>query len=229
MKAAAIIVAGGSGKRFGSKIPKQFLSLLGKPVFLWSVETFASIKAFKQIIIAVPKPFINFTKKALNSQFSICNSQLLLTFGGKERFHSVKNALALIDKDIDYIAVHDAARPLINVKDILAVLKKAGVNGGCIAIEKTKDTIKTVKDGYVKNTLDRNVLCNVQTPQIFEAELLFKAYSKTVSAGITDDCALVEKLGVKVAAEQTKFPNFKITTKQDFELAKQILKRQIKK
>jgi 2-C-methyl-D-erythritol 4-phosphate cytidylyltransferase len=220
MKAAAIIVAAGSGKRFGSKTPKQFLPLSGKPVFLWSAETFASIKVFKQIIVAVPKRFIN----DVDSRFSILNSQLTFTSGGKERFDSVKNALALIDADVDYIAVHDAARPLINKKDILAVLKKAAKGGGgCIAAEKTKDTIKTVKDGYVKSTLDRSVLYNIQTPQIFKAELLFKAYSKNIPAGVTDDSALIEKLGVKVAVEQTKFPNFKITTKQDFETAEFIV------
>jgi 2-C-methyl-D-erythritol 4-phosphate cytidylyltransferase len=115
---------------------------------------------------------------------------------------------------------------LIDVKDILAVLKKAA-NGGAIAVEKTKDTVKTVKNGYVKSTLDRSVLYNAQTPQIFKAEILFKAYSKNIPANTTDDSSLVEKLGVKVAAAQTKFPNFKITTKQDFELAKQILKLRV--
>jgi 2-C-methyl-D-erythritol 4-phosphate cytidylyltransferase len=215
VKAAAIIVAGGSGKRFGSKTPKQFLLLRGKPVFLWSAETFASIKVFKQIIIAVPQNLLGLLAKKY-PQFSFAA-------GGKERFDTVKNALALIDKDIDYTAVHDAARPLINRLDILAVLKKAVKCKGAIAAEKTKDTIKTVKSGYVKNTLDRSVLYNAQTPQIFAANTLFKAYSKTVPKATTDDSALVENLGVKISVAQTKFPNFKITTKTDFALAKLIL------
>ena len=259
MKAAAVIVAGGLGKRFGSKTPKQFLPLCGKPAFLWSAEVFASLKVFKQIIVVVPKQFVTFTKNVLSSALSLRppsrnlvikgkiagqarNDKTVpfaVTEGGKERFDSVKNGLELIASDIDYIAVHDAARPLINKHDILAVLKKAA-NGcsakgcstegcstegcrGAIAVEKTKDTIKTAKGGYVLNTLDRNILYNVQTPQIFEASLLKKAYSKKIPTNTTDDSMLMENLGVKIAIVETKFPNFKITAKQDFELAKQIL------
>jgi 2-C-methyl-D-erythritol 4-phosphate cytidylyltransferase len=221
MKAAAIIVAGGCGKRFGAKTPKQFLPLFGKPVFLWSSEAFASIKAFRQIIIVVPKQFIKFTENALGSSL-----RFAVTEGGKERFDSVKNGLALVNEDADYIAVHDAARPLTTRRDILAVLKKAAEEGrGALAVEKTKDTVKTVKNGYVVKTLDRNVLYNAQTPQIFKAGLLRKAYSKKISPAVTDDSMLAEILGEKISAVETKSPNFKITTKNDFEFAKEILKR----
>ncbi|MDR1695546.1 MAG: 2-C-methyl-D-erythritol 4-phosphate cytidylyltransferase [Endomicrobium sp.] len=222
MKAAAIIVAGGSGKRFGSQIPKQFLNLKGKPVFLHSVEAFASLKVFKQIIIVVPEKFVPMTKSVIAGNAVTRQSEAVS--GGKERFDSVKNGLALVQKDTDYIAVHDAARPLINKKDILAVLKKAVENRAAIAAEKTKDTIKTVKNGFVTQTLDRSVLWNVQTPQIFEANLLFKAYGKKIAANTTDDSMLIEKSGIKVAVVETKFPNFKITAKQDLESAKQLLK-----
>ena len=219
MKAAAIIVAGGSGKRFGSQTPKQFLRLCGKPVFMWSIEAFASLKDFKQVILVVPETMESaFKKKYKNSNFTV-------TSGGKERFDSVKNGLALLDKNIDFVAIHDAARPLINRQDILAVLKKAVENRAAIAAEKTKDTIKTVKDGFVKTTLDRSVLWNVQTPQIFEASLIKKAYSKKITGNATDDSALIEKSGVKAAIAETKFPNFKITALPDFETAKNILSK----
>jgi len=214
MKAAAIIVAGGSGKRFGSKKPKQFLSLAGKPVFMHSVETFASIKVFKQIILVVPPKF----------HFSLSTFHFDVVTGGKERFNSVQNGLAAVNEDIDFIAVHDAARPLISKKDILAVLKKAQKTKAAIAVEKTKDTIKTARGGFVTGTLDRNLLWNVQTPQIFKAGLLKKVYGKKISAKTTDDSMLVEKAGVKVAIVETASPNFKITSQQDFELAKLLLK-----
>ncbi|AKL98604.1 2-C-methyl-D-erythritol 4-phosphate cytidylyltransferase [Endomicrobium proavitum] len=217
MKATAIIVAGGSGKRFGSKTPKQFLSLCGKPVFLWSAETFASSKVFKRIIIVVPENKITALKKKYKDYFFVS--------GGKERFDSVRNGLACVEKDTNYVAVHDAARPLINKADILAVLKKAKKTKAAIAVEKTKDTIKTVKSGFVDKTLDRSVLYNVQTPQIFQAALLKKVYSKKIAPNTTDDSMLVEKSGVKVAVVQTKFPNFKITAKHDFEAAEKILTR----
>ncbi|MCL2145276.1 MAG: 2-C-methyl-D-erythritol 4-phosphate cytidylyltransferase [Endomicrobia bacterium] len=235
MKAAAIIVAGGSGKRFGAKTPKQFLDLCGKPVFLWSVEAFASLKVFKQIIVVVTEQFISIAESvierkgiALTKRSALAVSRLpYLRFavikGGKERFDSVKNGLKLVGKDMDYVAVHDAARPLINKKDIIAVLNKAAKYGAATAAEKTKDTIKTAVGGFVKKTLDRNVLWNVQTPQIFETGLLFKAYAKKIAKNTTDDSMLIEK-SKKVAIAETGFPNFKITTPQDFESAKQILK-----
>lgn len=220
MKAAAIIVAGGAGKRFGSAKPKQFLNLCGKPVFLWSIEAFSSIKDFKQIIVVVPDNMLDsLSKKYKNISF---------TSGGKERFDSVKKGLLLINKDIDFIAVHDGARPLIHRSDIIKVLKEASVSKAAIAAQKTKDTVKEVKNGYIINTLDRSRLWNAQTPQIFERDILLKAYSKKINAAITDDSQLVEKLNIKVAIVETKFPNFKITTPDDMLFAEKELKQRKK-
>jgi 2-C-methyl-D-erythritol 4-phosphate cytidylyltransferase len=219
MKNAAIIAAAGSGKRFGSRVSKQFLNLNGSPMFLWSVEAFASIRSFKQIIVVVPSDMVEFLSLKYKTGF-VC------TAGGSERFDSVRNGLALVGGYIDFIAVHDAARPLISKKDILSVLDKAAKTKAAVAVEKTKDTVKLVSasGGYILKTLDRTVLRNAQTPQIFKTELLKKAYSGKMSVGVTDDSQLVENLKIKVSAVETKFPNFKITTKQDFELAKKILK-----
>lgn len=220
MKAAAVIVAGGSGKRFASALPKQFLSLGGKPVFMWSVETFSALKAFRQIIVVVPSDRL----KTLSAKYK----NITFAAGGKERFDSVKAGLALIDKETDLVAVHDAARPLIDKNDILAVLKKAKETGAAIAAEKTKDTVKTVKNGKVTGTLDRSLLWNVQTPQIFKKTLLDKAYSKKIPAKTTDDSQLIEKMNVKVYVVETSLPNFKITGARDFVYAKEELKKRKK-
>jgi 2-C-methyl-D-erythritol 4-phosphate cytidylyltransferase len=219
MKNAAIIVAAGVSKRFGGRVSKQFLNLNGRPMFLWSVEAFASIESFKQIIVVVPFDMVESLSLKYKTDF-VCAA------GGNERFDSVKNGLALIGDSIDFIAVHDAARPLISKKDILLVLEKAAKTEAAIAIEKAKDTVKLVSDSgrYILKTLDRTILRNAQTPQIFKAELLKRAYSEKISVGTTDDSQLVENLKFKVSAVEIKFPNFKITTKQDFELAEKILK-----
>jgi 2-C-methyl-D-erythritol 4-phosphate cytidylyltransferase len=219
MKNAAIIVAAGSGKRFGSRVSKQFLNLNGSPMFLWSVKAFASIKSFKQIIVVVPSDMVESLSLKHKAGF-------FCTAGGNERFYSVKNGLALVEDYIDFIAVHDAARPLISKKDILSVLDKAAKTKAAVAVEKVKDTVKLVSagGGYILKTLDRTILRNVQTPQIFKTELLKRAYSGKISVGTTDDSQLVENLKIKVSAVETKFPNFKITTKQDFALAEKILK-----
>jgi 2-C-methyl-D-erythritol 4-phosphate cytidylyltransferase len=222
MKNAVIILAAGAGKRFGHKTPKQFLELNGKPMFMWSIETFVSIKSFKQIIAVVPRYMI----ESLRKQKDKLLNKIKFVSGGQERFDSVKNGLALIKDDIDFAAVHDAARPLISKPDILAVLKEAAKTKAAIAVEKTKDTIKLVSSkGRILKTLDRSVLRNAQTPQIFETKLLKKAYSKKITEATTDDSQVVERLKIKVSAVETKFPNFKVTTKQDFVLAEKLLKR----
>jgi 2-C-methyl-D-erythritol 4-phosphate cytidylyltransferase len=217
MKNAVIIVAAGSGKRFENKVPKQFLKLNGKPMFLWSVNAFAAIKSFKQIILVVP----SYMMRALTLKYK---NAFECVAGGKKRFDSVRNGLALVANDIDFVAVHDAARPLISKNDILAVLTEAKKTKAAIAVEKAKDTIKLVSESNrVLKTLNRVVLRNAQTPQIFESHLIKKAYLKKISAKTTDDSQLIEKLNVKVFAIETKFPNFKITTKQDFDIAEKLL------
>jgi 2-C-methyl-D-erythritol 4-phosphate cytidylyltransferase len=222
MKNAVIILAAGAGKRFGHKTPKQFLELNGKPLFMWSIKTFVSIKSFKQIIAVVPRYMIEHLRKQKDTLLN----KIELVSGGQERFDSVKNGLALIKDDIDFAAVHDAARPLISKPDILAVLKEAAKTKAAIAVEKTKDTIKLVSSkGQILKTLDRRVLRNAQTPQIFETKLLKKAYSKKITEATTDDSQVVERLKIKVSVVETKFPNFKVTTKQDFVLAEKLLKR----
>jgi 2-C-methyl-D-erythritol 4-phosphate cytidylyltransferase len=222
MKNAVIILAAGAGKRFEHKTPKQFLKLNGKLMFMWSIEIFASIKSFKKIIAVVPRYMI----KPLRKQKNKLLNRIEFVSGGRERFDSVKNGLTLIKNDIDFVAVHDAARPLISKLDILAVLKEATQTKAAIAVEKIKDTIKLVsgKEQILK-TLNRSVLRNAQTPQIFETKLLKKAYSKKITEVTTDDSQAVEKLKIKVSAVETKFPNFKVTTKQDFALVKKLLKR----
>jgi 2-C-methyl-D-erythritol 4-phosphate cytidylyltransferase len=225
MKNAVIIVAAGAGKRFrnmhsnevSSRVPKQFLELHGKPVFLWSVEAFASIKSFKQIIVVAPRSMTETLSLKYGTDFT-CVS------GGRERFDSVKKGLSFVKNDIDFVAVHDAARPLISKNDILSVLRKAAETGGAVAVEKVRDTVKLVSDsGVMLKTLNRAVLRNAQTPQIFEAKLLKSAYSKKIPADTTDDSQLVESLKVKISTVETKYPNFKVTTKQDFRLAAVVL------
>ncbi|MDR1243658.1 MAG: 2-C-methyl-D-erythritol 4-phosphate cytidylyltransferase [Endomicrobium sp.] len=217
MKSAVIILAAGLGKRFGSKVSKQFLTLKKKPMFLWSVKTFAKLKCFKQIIVVVPKNVV----KGLSLKYK---NVFECVAGGKERFDSVKNGLKIVKKDVDFVAIHDGARPLISKIDIELILKEAQKTKAAIAVEQTKDTIKVVsKRNKIIKTLDRSTLKNAQTPQIFEVNLLKKAYFKKIPKNITDDSSLIENLNVKVSAVETKFPNFKITTKEDFLVAEKLL------
>ncbi|MDR0956770.1 MAG: 2-C-methyl-D-erythritol 4-phosphate cytidylyltransferase [Endomicrobium sp.] len=218
MKRAAIIVAAGQGKRVGRKVPKQFLKIKGKAMFLWSANTFASIKQFERIIIVVPPNMVKFLTKKYKNKFEFVT-------GGKERFDSVKKGLSIIGNDIDFVAIHDASRPLINKKDILSVLKEAEKTKAAIAVEKTKDTIKIVSDkNQILKTLNRTILRNAQTPQIFERKLIKEAYQEKIASNTTDDAQLVERLKIKISAIETKFANFKVSTKEDFRVIEKLLK-----
>lgn len=220
MKLAAVIVAGGSGKRFGAAKPKQFLILNKKPVFEWSIKAFKKIKECSDIILVVPQDRVEDMLK-YKKQYGI-----EVVAGGKERFDSVKNGLKAVGKDIDLVAVHDAARPLITPEIIKNVMKAAYENGAAIAAVNSKDSVKFSKSGTkITKSLDRKNIWYAQTPQIFKKEILKKAYAGKINASTTDDAQLVEKKGVKAALVFASYENFKITEQTDFLLAQAILKK----
>jgi 2-C-methyl-D-erythritol 4-phosphate cytidylyltransferase len=220
VKSVAIIVAGGIGKRFGASKPKQFLLLNKKPMFEWSILAFKKIRECSQIILVVPK---NKLQDMLKYK-KIYNIDVVC--GGKERFDSVKNGLNIVQDDIDLVAVHDAARPLITEKIIKDVIESAKKFGGAIAAVTSKDSVKFSKSGTkITKSLDRKTIWNAQTPQIFKKTILKKAYSKKISKSTTDDAQLVEKTGTKSALVFASYENFKITEQTDFLLAEAILKK----
>jgi len=219
MNLTAIIVAGGSGKRFGASKPKQFLLLHKKPMFLWSILAFKKIKQCKQIILVVPKD------KILKLQKYKRLYNIDIVCGGKERFNSVINGINSVKENIDIVAIHDAARPLVTPKIINDVLSKANKYGCAIAACKAKDTIKfSINGKYITNSVDRNKIWQAQTPQIFKINFLKKMYLKKLSKAITDDAQLAEKTNKKVYLVDTGYENFKITHPMDFKLAETILK-----
>jgi 2-C-methyl-D-erythritol 4-phosphate cytidylyltransferase len=213
MNVAAIIVAGGKGKRFGGGVPKQFLNLSGKPVFMHSVENFKHFA--KQIILVVPKGYENKYKG------------VTVVTGGKERYNSVQNALKVLDKDIDIVAVHDAARPLTLKTDIIKVCKAAEKYGASLLASPATDSIKFTLNGkFVNKSIPRSQIYMAQTPQAFRKEIILKAYSKLLKGAVTDDVQLVERLvgKIKIKIVVPSSENFKITAAHDFERAKIILK-----
>lgn len=220
MNLATIIVAGGSGKRFGSKKPKQFLLLNKKPMFLWSVIAFKKIKQCKQIILVVPE----YKLKSMQKYKKLYDIDIVC--GGKERYNSVINGINALNKNIDIVAIHDGARPLITTKIIKTVIEKASKYGCAIAASKAKDTIKFSQSGkFITKSIDRSKVWQAQTPQIFKTNLLKKVYSNKIQTNITDDSQLLELLGKKVYLVESKNENFKITHKEDFKLAEFILKQ----
>lgn len=212
MKVVSILLAAGEGKRFGEK--KQFIKLKGEPLFQYSLNTVNKIDEITDIILVLPQEDLERIKI-----FSFKNVKKAA--GGKERQESVFNALKEID-NADIVIVHDTARPFATEDMFLDGIKnvKNGFDGSITAIN-ARDTIKKVKDSKVIETLNRNELYIVQTPQTFKFEILKKAHEEAKENNFigTDDASLVERIGGNVTVNKGSILNFKITTKEDLILA----------
>lgn len=221
----AIIVAAGSGKRFGSKTPKQFLEICGKPLIIHTLNCFQACAEIDEIILVLPS-----TETAVFLQIAGKYGISKLTkvvAGGATRAESVSRGLkAVRAATAEIIAVHDGARPLVQAAEISACIKKAGENGAAILVSTVTDTIKEVSPaGEILQTVDRTKLRRALTPQCFRYEVLKRAFeSADLSEAATDESFLVEKSGVKVSVVEGSAKNIKITHPSDLMLAEAILK-----
>ena len=209
MKLCAIIVAGGSGTRMGTEIPKQFLPLHdGRPMLMHTVEKFYNIA--DQIIIALPKAHITLWVE-LCCLHKFDQGKHNIVIGGDQRYYSVKNALQNVDPTTTLVAVHDAVRPYISTQLIHKVANAATQNGAAIPAINVSDTIRQIQPDGKSITLVRNDLRAVQTPQIFSYKLITEAYKQPFSTEFTDDASVVEAMGTKVALCEGEPKNIKIT------------------
>lgn len=220
---SAIIAAAGSGKRFGSEKPKQFLDIAGKPLIFHTLERFETSAAIDEIILVLSKGEIeNFQSLTGNQNFK--KLKKIIT-GGKTRAESVFNGLKAVDKNCKIIAVHDGARPLVSREEISATIEKAQETGAACLVAKVTDTIKKIKGGKIIETIDRETLRRALTPQCFKIEILQAAFENTdLSEAVTDECFLVEKLGFEIAFVDGSAKNIKITTREDFQIAEVFLR-----
>lgn len=223
MKVTAIIPAAGSGKRLNGK--KQFLEINGKPIIAITVSVFDECQAIDEIIVAVSMEDIQSTKDLLKD-FSKVRK---IVAGGIERQDSVFNCIkeAVEESDDDLIVIHDAARPLITKEIISSAITEAKVVKAAIVGVPSKDTVKTVnKEKKIIETLERESIWLVQTPQVFSLSVIKQAYERAqkVNYKATDDSKLVERLGISVKMVMGSYENIKITTKEDLFIAESILK-----
>jgi 2-C-methyl-D-erythritol 4-phosphate cytidylyltransferase len=226
---AAIICAAGPGKRFGGKRKKQFTDVAGRAVFLRSVEMFSSRDEVKQILLGIARDDEELVNVKWGPNLKFFNVKIF--FGGAERFDTVENGLQLVGDEIDLVAVHDACRCCVTDKLIDEVIAAAAKSGAAIPACPVTATIKLAKDSAIVKTVDRSDLYEAQTPQVFAAGLLKKAYNNLKNldqAGISDDAQLVEALGEKVTIVRTDASNIKITHSSDISIAEAILKSQPK-
>jgi len=219
----AIVVAAGSGKRFNSTIPKQFLEILGKPLLIYTLERFERCDSVSEVILVLSSAEIaNFTNIA--GKFDIRKITKIVS-GGMTRAESVFNGFRAVDPGVEIVAVHDGARPLVSVDEISLTIEKARENGAACLVADVTDTIKTIDGDRFAGTLDRRKLKRALTPQAFRYEILQKAFALgDLSEDVTDECFLVEKLGYKIAFVKGNPKNIKITRPEDLIFAEAVLK-----
>lgn len=234
-KVGVIIPAGGTGTRMGTgadqdtnpSTPKQFLPLGGKPVLAWSIEAFRSVVRDGDIVVALPAAHIE-TWSALCREHDIPPHKICK--GGATRFESVRNAIRELDPDCEYIAVHDAARPMVSAELILRTIETAHRHGSAIPVVPLADSVRRLRGGGVeKGELeggsypeDRSTMRAVQTPQVFRADILRTGYERAMGDEFTDDAGVVESVGYNVMLCDGERGNFKITEPADLIIASAI-------
>lgn len=214
-----IITAGGIGKRMGSGSPKQFLELHGKPILMYTIERFYRFNSQFQLIITLPQEHLN-TWKDLCEKLNFEIPHTVIP-GGKERFHSVQNALAHCV--FEHVGIHDGVRPFVS-HDTLSRLQTAIDNSpAVIPVLEPKESLRILTQNGSK-ALDRSTIRTVQTPQFFQKEVLLQAYQQDFQSYFTDDASVVEALGTPITLVQGNSENIKITEPIDLVIAEAIIK-----
>ena len=215
MKYYAIIVAGGSGSRMKSDIPKQFLLLQGRPVLMHTIEAFYYSDLKPEIILVLNLEYLKLWSELITKfNFDI---PVIVVNNGEQRFHSVKNALSIVQED-SIVAVHDAVRPIVSNELITRSFRLAAGSKAVIPAVTSKDSVRK-KEGDHTKALNREEILLVQTPQVFQSNLLQHAYLQDYSPEFTDDASVVEKTGIKIVVTEGDYKNIKITYAEDLQLA----------
>jgi 2-C-methyl-D-erythritol 4-phosphate cytidylyltransferase len=217
----AIIVAGGSGTRMGSAIPKQFMLLKGKPVLMHTLSAFHLSKTKPEIILVLHADFHAYWQELCTTHhFNLPHS---LVKGGDTRFHSVKNGLdSIADIQDAVVAVQDAVRPLTGKAIIDAAYTHAREHGNAITAVQSRDSVRQLKDGHSLNLL-RDEVYLIQTPQTFRIAQLKKAYQQPFDTKFTDDASVVEQSGEAIHLIPGSYSNIKITFPEDIAIAEMLL------
>ena len=226
-KTTAIVLAAGQGKRMHSKIQKQFLEIGGKPVLYYSLHCFQESPLIRDIILVTGEEMISYCEQEIVKKYGFSKVRKV-TAGGKERYDSVYAGL-LCCQDTDYVYIHDGARPFITEEMVQRGYEAVKRTNACVMGMPSKDTVKLAdSSGYVKETPDRKIVWNIQTPQIFSYDLIRGAYEsirKKDMTGVTDDAMVVEQeTGTKILLVEGSYQNIKITTPEDLAIAEAFLR-----
>ena len=220
MKRYALIVAGGSGKRMGPGIPKQFLEISGKPVLMRTIERFRSFDQSIIIILVIPVDQYGYWEE-LCRKYSFRIPHTIVT-GGPTRFDSVRNGLEKIGEKC-LVAIHDGVRPNVSSETIKRCFDGAVKFGNAVPVIEPADSIRIITE-QGNMPVNRHYLRIVQTPQVFDSELIKKAYLQEYNPEFTDDATLVEKTGETIHLVDGNIENLKITNRGDIEIAETLFR-----
>lgn len=250
-----VLLAGGRGKRMGSDVPKQFIELNGKPILWYSLKAAEESAVIDECVLVVHPDDETYVKNELLDKYSFSKVSVLAK-AGRERYESVwSGLLALVGVDwsglsdpekqcilsnenlrgeikTDIVFVHDGARPFVDETIFTNCYEGAVKFGACVAAVRSKDTVKIVDaDGTIVNTPDRNTVWNMQTPQTFDAALIFDSYRKVMALeniNVTDDAQTVELMGGReVHVVEGSYTNIKVTTPEDLVMAQSFIDKGI--
>ncbi len=212
MDKAVIIVASGKGLRMGGDIPKQFLPVGGRPILMQTIDRFHEYDPAMQIIVVLHHDWTDYWRElCLQYGFTL---PVTVAEGGKERFHSVRNGLALVDNSRTLVGVHDGVRPYVSTEVIARCYDTAAVKGAAIPVIDVYETLRELTPEGSR-TVPRSQYKLVQTPQVFQTALLRQAYNQRYNSGFTDDASVVESIGHGIALVEGNRENIKITTRAD--------------
>ena len=221
-KTAAVILAGGSGDRFGNKGGKQLVEIAGKPILTWSAEAFDAVGDVGLIVIVCPEErFDEYLRCAIDPYPFV--TPVTMAPSGASRQESAFSGLEYVPEEYEYVMLHDGARPLVTpelIEHMIAVVKGSPDCDGAIVGNPAIDTLKVVEGGVVVGTPDRRVFWNAQTPQMFRAGICRRAHAAALSDGFvgTDDSSLIERLGGHVIMVEGPRNNIKLTVPEDYEM-----------
>lgn len=216
-----IIVAGGKGLRMGQDLPKQFIPIGDKPILMHTIEAFFKFDNSIRIVVALSESYLDYWSTICEEYgFNIKHEVVV---GGETRFHSVKNALDIINEG--FVAVHDAARPFVSSQLIDSCFKASVIYHSVIPVLEVTDSLRELIDKEESKIVNRNAFRTVQTPQVFEVNLLKRAYEIDFRTTFTDDASVIEALGEHIHLIEGERNNIKITTPFDLDLSKVLVEK----
>lgn len=226
MEKYAVIVAGGTGSRMNSKLPKQFIEIGSLPVLMHTLLQFKRADSNIKIILVLPENQVD-TWKELCVKYDFDASDIKIVLGGNSRFQSCKNGIFAIENETALVAIHDAVRPFVSTLIIEKGYQIAGELGNAICAVQSKDSARILNENGTNYSIERKQLRLIQTPQVFQLKNLKLAYSVAEQDIFTDDASVVEAAGFSINLFEGDYKNIKITTPEDHTLAEVFLKHNL--